>query len=407
MPIRLKDVVEPFEDEFQQLSIDLKSVSHLMAEYNGEEHAFVDVVLEGGGVKGIAITGALYALERMGIRFRKIAGTSAGAINAAFVAAASKHISEKRIDRIANVILNMNLIRFVDGGRGAEAFVNAIMNKDAGMVARLNKMFSITRNLEQIIKKWGINPGNTLKNWLLKNLANLNHGRPLTVGDLKKRLENGPDDIIGDFQIVVTDITNRRKAIFPKDLRLYFKNPDEILISDLIRASTSIPIFFQPFFLKDFFSHSGYAENSQLVINDHTTFVDGAVVSNFPLGIFDKKVDQVPVCPTFGVLFNTEFDYKSSEIKSILDYGLAIMETLNDYGDRSYIFQNNAQARIITISNKVNNKAIESIYFNLDADDIKALFANGIRAAIDFIKRWNFQNYLTNIREVERQQSIK
>ncbi|MEH3034580.1 MAG: patatin-like phospholipase family protein, partial [Aeromicrobium erythreum] len=46
-----------------------------------------DLVLEGGGVKGIALVGAVTALDEAGWRFARIAGSSAGAIVGAVVAA--------------------------------------------------------------------------------------------------------------------------------------------------------------------------------------------------------------------------------------------------------------------------------------------------------------------------------
>src|SRR5690349_2013771 len=48
----------------------------------GKERTFeyVDYVQEGGGVLGIALIGYTYVLERLGFRFLKLAGTSAGAI---------------------------------------------------------------------------------------------------------------------------------------------------------------------------------------------------------------------------------------------------------------------------------------------------------------------------------------
>src|SRR3954453_6352371 len=46
-----------------------------------------DLVFEGGGVKGIAFGGALAALDDAGYEIKRVAGTSAGAITAALVAA--------------------------------------------------------------------------------------------------------------------------------------------------------------------------------------------------------------------------------------------------------------------------------------------------------------------------------
>ncbi|MDI6586919.1 patatin-like phospholipase family protein, partial [Bacillus subtilis] len=43
-------------------------------------------VFSGGGVKGIALAGAYVVLEVKGFRFKRVAGTSAGAIIAALIA---------------------------------------------------------------------------------------------------------------------------------------------------------------------------------------------------------------------------------------------------------------------------------------------------------------------------------
>jgi NTE family protein len=397
--IFLKDVIQPYQDELDEIKIDLKRVSNLRTKYNGEQIAFVDIVLEGGGVKGVAVSGALYALEYLGIRYRKIAGTSAGAMNAAFLAAAANHIADKKVEKLANVVLNMNLLKFVDGGRGAEAFVQAIMNEDKNLINRLNKFISFTRNIDRVLKNFGLNPGNSIQQWLFRTLSNVNHHKPLTVADLKMKMQNGPKTIKGDLKIITADITNRRMVVFPKQLDLYFQNPNDILISDIVRASLSIPVFFEPFYLKDFNNVKGYQESDNLIVNDKTMFVDGALVSNFPLGIFDTEKNKVPKCPTFGILFDTQNESESHEINTIIDFGLALIDTMNDYGDRNYIFRRDAASRIIKISNIVNDKPIKTMYFNLSRDEIIGLFGNGVRAAIEFIKQWDFKDYIKHVRE--------
>ena len=47
----------------------------------------VNLVLEGGGVKGIGLVGAISVLEEHGFSFVRVAGTSAGAIVGSLVAA--------------------------------------------------------------------------------------------------------------------------------------------------------------------------------------------------------------------------------------------------------------------------------------------------------------------------------
>ena len=51
------------------------------------EGGSVDLVFEGGGVKGIGLAGAFSLLEERGYRAQNVAGTSAGAITAALIAA--------------------------------------------------------------------------------------------------------------------------------------------------------------------------------------------------------------------------------------------------------------------------------------------------------------------------------
>ena len=47
----------------------------------------IDGVFSGGGLKGFALVGAYQVLEEKGFRFQRLAGTSAGAILASFIAA--------------------------------------------------------------------------------------------------------------------------------------------------------------------------------------------------------------------------------------------------------------------------------------------------------------------------------
>jgi NTE family protein len=53
---------------------------------DGEDHQYVNLVQKGGGVLGVALVGYTYVLKQMGIRFIRLAGTSAGAINTSLMA---------------------------------------------------------------------------------------------------------------------------------------------------------------------------------------------------------------------------------------------------------------------------------------------------------------------------------
>lgn len=67
-----------------------------------------DVVLEGGGVKGIGLVGALVALTEAGYQLNRISGTSAGAIVGSLVAAGLSG------DRLKERALSLDYAKFRD-----------------------------------------------------------------------------------------------------------------------------------------------------------------------------------------------------------------------------------------------------------------------------------------------------
>ena len=75
--------------DFEEAVADLKEVD-LSKDPNGEERLVADLVLEGGGVKGIGLVGAVLVLSEAGYTFPRVAGTSAGAIAAVLIASIGK-----------------------------------------------------------------------------------------------------------------------------------------------------------------------------------------------------------------------------------------------------------------------------------------------------------------------------
>ncbi|HEY1828238.1 MAG TPA: patatin-like phospholipase family protein, partial [Acidimicrobiales bacterium] len=73
-----------------------------------------DLALEGGGVKGIGIVGAVLALAEAGYHFSRVAGTSAGAIAAALIAAISKQHGD--MAQLKTHMGQMDFTQFMRGG---------------------------------------------------------------------------------------------------------------------------------------------------------------------------------------------------------------------------------------------------------------------------------------------------
>lgn len=94
---------------------------------DAEGNQYVEFVQEGGGVWGSALVGYLYGLEIFGIRFLKVAGTSAGAINTMLIAAC-KTKEEAKSETIKEILFNWDFSDFMDGKPYVKTIVHAILN---------------------------------------------------------------------------------------------------------------------------------------------------------------------------------------------------------------------------------------------------------------------------------------
>jgi NTE family protein len=78
---------------------------------------FADLVLEGGGVEGIALVGVISVLEQRGYQFLRVAGTSAGAIVGSLVAA------NARAAELQEIMRAVDYKGFRDGPRWRSLFI--------------------------------------------------------------------------------------------------------------------------------------------------------------------------------------------------------------------------------------------------------------------------------------------
>jgi NTE family protein len=89
--------------------------------------------------------------------------------------------------------------------------------------------------------------------------------------------------------VTATDVTHGRLLRLPWDYARFGLDPDEQLVADAVRMSASIPFYFEPCTLRN----AGTGEIA--------TIVDGGLLSNFAIEIFDRTDGQPPRWPTFGV----------------------------------------------------------------------------------------------------------
>lgn len=233
-----------------------------------EEGRPVDLVLEGGGVKGIGLVGAISILEEEGYRFQNIAGTSAGAIVAALLGAGYT------ADELHEILLKLNFEMF----------------KDEGAVDRIPL---VGQALSILIDK-GIYEGERFQEWMremlsLKLRSEEETSASLTFGELP-RPQSDNLRFEHRVQIVTSDLTTRDLLILPQQAERLGVRPDDLAVAVTVRMSTSIPIFFEPVWFPE------EAEG-----RERHLLVDGGVLSNFPVWLFDVQRGEEPRWPTFGL----------------------------------------------------------------------------------------------------------
>ena len=320
-----------------------------------------DLVLEGGGVKGIGLVGAYASLTDAGYEFHRIAGTSAGAIVGALIAAGMQPAQLE------------NVMREVDYG----------LFEDQGFIDHLGL---VGKGASLLFEK-GIYEGRYLREWLDGLLITLGKR---TFGDL--RIEDPhsslPQEKAYRLVVMASDVTRGELVRLPWDYPRYGLKADDQLVADAVRASMSIPFFYEPLQFK------GRDANGKEVVS---FMVDGGMLSNFPIEVFDRTDGKPPRWPTFGIKLSarpTSEVVQRFEVKGILGLARAMVGTMTNFHDQMHIDDPSVLARTMFVDSG-NVKATD---FNIDSPTQELLFEHGRAAAGKFLTGWEFERYVKEFR---------
>mgnify|MGYP005834716965 CR=1 FL=1 len=320
-----------------------------------------DAVFEGGGVKGIALIGALRAFEEAGFQWQNLAGTSAGAITAALAAVGYTAVELKAV-----MDTRVDFRRFMDpAGIGRLPYVGPW----------LSMLF--TRGMYQ---------GDYFLK-LMRQLISEKAGKDnVTFRDLIVPKEPGDSD--EDYErkykyrlkVVVSDISGNQMLVLPQDVALLGVDPDDLDVALAVRMSMSIPFFFKPVI----FGEGDHKHGRHWL-------VDGGMLSNFPIWLFDSPAGQIPAWPTIGFLLWEPGSEKSryERIRGLISMTAAMVRTMTSAHDRKALGQADL-SRIV----KIPTGKYTTTDFGLDQDDRDWLFESGYRAAGTFLEAWSMAGYV-------------
>ena len=320
-----------------------------------------DLVLEGGGVKGIALAGAYSVIEEQGYTIKRIAGTSAGSIVGALLAAG---LTASELEQ---------MMREID--------YSEFRDEDwLDRVPLLGKPLSV-------IYRQGIYGGNYAHDWISERL--LEH-RVSTFADLPYHDERHLLPPTEQYRLVVmvSDISRGRLLRLPWGYPDYNRKADEQKVADAVRASMSIPFFFRPVRM----TNLGDGQDSVLV--------DGGMLSNFPVDTFDAPQHAEPRWPTFGIKLSAKAssaaDAAPADVTGTISMTRAMVKTMTGFYDRMHVDDPDIQARTIF----VDTGTIQATDFGLDDADRDMLYQNGRQAATEFFATWDWEAYKEKYRGV-------
>ena len=349
-----------------------------------------DLVFQGGGAKGMAFVGAMKEFERRGHTFRRLVGTSAGAINAALMAAGYT------ADQMAEA-LNETM---EDGRPVFESFmapptlneINSVELNDSMMMSVLESLAdSVPKVREALEMLKGVTSLEGTKAVLdalglegLKNYAAYAYSftefggifsATHFVSWLERKL-NERDERFGgatlrtlyemtgnDVSLCVTDVTSQKLMV------LNHRTAPDLPIIWAVRMSMSIPFVWPPVTWKS--TWGTYTEGTlEHVISDHR-IVDGGALSNFALRLTTSAGPAVRAVmsddPNISEIEFAKFNARASTIGFMLDSSLEVPNA--GAGPQS----NSLVAFIESVSNWLKDNAPSTNFLTLGAGLLNTL----------------------------------
>ena len=196
------------------------------------------LVLSGGGMKGLSYCGAIDVLEDKSIlkNIKGFAGSSAGAITASLLAV----------------------------GYNAKELQDIIFGIDYSKI--IDDKWGVFRDAINIVEDFGLAPGDYFIDLMGKIIEKKTGNKDYTINDLYK-------DKGITLVITGTDINHKKTIYFcpNKNNKINKSHHGDIPIRKAVRISMSIPFLFEP------------------VTYDGCMCVDGGVLDNYPLHVFDGE----------------------------------------------------------------------------------------------------------------------
>jgi predicted acylesterase/phospholipase RssA len=323
----------------------------------------VNLVFQGGGVRGIAHAGALYNKPSW-CQVHGVGGTSAGALVAALLAVGKEHkelkaiLESPELFRLLSDEDQARSERLRKASHELQPRLKSFFSKRSGWrrLQRIPDALAIQRilsdswpDLKGIWDAWGVHGSSKLRSWLDEVLE----GR--SFGDVKEAKH------VDDLRIVAADLRAQKYRIFD------IANDRAHLISQAVHASVSMPLFFVPFRV------------------DEDVYVDGGILSNFPSFLFAQsqyptiglRLEDVPPLKGWAdIAAKREMGRKIATTEQFL---LSLLYTMLEAHDKFRDPPRRFKCYVVETPSDIS-----SLKFDLTKVEVDRLYTKGKACAIDW-----------------------
>lgn len=325
------------------------------------KYHFKNLVLEGGGVKGIAYIGAMEVLQKKNIlsEIERVGGTSAGAINAVLLGL------NFSVEETKDILWKLDFNKFKDDS------------------------FFFGRDTWRFLTTYGWHKGDFFKSWI-GELVEMKTGNPnATFMDVHK------NQLFKDIYLVGTNISTRFAEIFSHET-----TPD-MPVAEAARISMSIPLFFtavkrkKPDGKTNFYADGGVLNNYPIKLFDRMRFLSDKKNCSEPeyyakhnKGQSDKNIYnketlgfRLDSAGEIGV-FSDGRQPEPKKINNLFQYTKALMDTMMEAQQNNHLKSDDWQRTIY-----IDTLGIKTTQFDLNDNDKKNLIDSG-RAGIEKYFTW-------------------
>jgi NTE family protein len=321
---------------------------------------YKNLVLEGGGVRGLAYAGVFNVLEEKGIlqQIEKVGGSSAGSIAGMLV---SIGYNAAEID---SLMMELPVQKFKDGYGGL-----------VGKYKRLKNDF-------------GIFKGDTFERWL-QQLVAYKTGKPALTFEQLHQLHL-TNSLYKDLYCTGTNLSKQQLEVFS------YETTPGMPIALAVRISSGVPLYFEPVALDNRLQKIKRSDTVSFI----NYYVDGGMLSNYPISMFDSCEDggsHPLLCnkvkfnnQTIGIklerpqqidsLNESNIRIPAYDINKFSEYLSAFSNLLMETLSRKYPGLENEKGRTIYVS----QGNISSIIKKTKQQDKLQLYRNGVNAANNF-----------------------